>query len=219
MTTSTQSSQFSWAAGGFNGDSDTNNTIGNLPFDRIQTTYMVDADLRNTFSADNIDSETITIDGDNGTGVLVNTNTSRVRHSITGATIYHDTTVTGTTGATFIRPTTVSTLDTDSRTFIDSHSWSFAPTTQYRTWVYTSSTAFAESDLGTLSNDTGYSLAHFHQGTSSSGWRNQDPYTFTNNTGSAVNGIIVAPSSVDPCLLYTSPSPRDRTRSRMPSSA
>ena len=24
---------------------------------------------------------------------------------------------------------------------------------------------------------------------------------------------------VDPCLLYTSPSPRDRTRSRMPSSA
>ena len=26
-------------------------------------------------------------------------------------------------------------------------------------------------------------------------------------------------SSVDACLLYTSPSPRDRTRSRMPSSA
>ena len=24
---------------------------------------------------------------------------------------------------------------------------------------------------------------------------------------------------LDPCLLYTSPSPRDRTRSRMPSSA
>ena len=24
---------------------------------------------------------------------------------------------------------------------------------------------------------------------------------------------------IDPCLLYTSPSPRDRTRSRMPSSA
>ena len=28
-----------------------------------------------------------------------------------------------------------------------------------------------------------------------------------------------APRSSDPCLLYTSPSPRDRTRSRMPSSA
>ena len=26
-------------------------------------------------------------------------------------------------------------------------------------------------------------------------------------------------NTVDPCLLYTSPSPRDRTRSRMPSSA
>ena len=27
------------------------------------------------------------------------------------------------------------------------------------------------------------------------------------------------PLCIDPCLLYTSPSPRDRTRSRMPSSA
>ena len=27
------------------------------------------------------------------------------------------------------------------------------------------------------------------------------------------------PIDIDPCLLYTSPSPRDRTRSRMPSSA
>ena len=27
------------------------------------------------------------------------------------------------------------------------------------------------------------------------------------------------PINLDPCLLYTSPSPRDRTRSRMPSSA
>ena len=29
----------------------------------------------------------------------------------------------------------------------------------------------------------------------------------------------LAATSEDPCLLYTSPSPRDRTRSRMPSSA
>ena len=29
--------------------------------------------------------------------------------------------------------------------------------------------------------------------------------------------LIIAPNN--PCLLYTSPSPRDRTRSRMPSSA
>ena len=33
----------------------------------------------------------------------------------------------------------------------------------------------------------------------------------------AVGAIIDAPPQ--PCLLYTSPSPRDRTRSRMPSSA
>ena len=29
----------------------------------------------------------------------------------------------------------------------------------------------------------------------------------------------IAMTHPDPCLLYTSPSPRDRTRSRMPSSA
>ena len=32
------------------------------------------------------------------------------------------------------------------------------------------------------------------------------------------SGLIVCPINND-CLLYTSPSPRDRTRSRMPSSA
>ena len=39
--------------------------------------------------------------------------------------------------------------------------------------------------------------------------------------GSAMNnlaGCVVSPD-VNTCLLYTSPSPRDRTRSRMPSSA
>ena len=36
---------------------------------------------------------------------------------------------------------------------------------------------------------------------------------FTKQTGIKVNLEVV------PCLLYTSPSPRDRTRSRMPSSA
>jgi len=35
--------------------------------------------------------------------------------------------------------------------------------------------------------------------------------------GPAARGLAVAPP--DLCLLYTSPSPRDRTRSRMPSSA
>ena len=32
-------------------------------------------------------------------------------------------------------------------------------------------------------------------------------------------GKLVMPGLINACLLYTSPSPRDRTRSRMPSSA
>ena len=52
-------------------------------------------------------------------------------------------------------------------------------------------------------------------------------------TGRAVGGFVGGPAgaeagaklgreftkTIDTCLLYTSPSPRDRTRSRMPSSA
>ena len=34
-----------------------------------------------------------------------------------------------------------------------------------------------------------------------------------------IEGIKIKSENFDHCLLYTSPSPRDRTRSRMPSSA
>ena len=37
--------------------------------------------------------------------------------------------------------------------------------------------------------------------------------------GGANNGRSYAADLTDPCLLYTSPSPRDRSLSRMPSSA
>ena len=37
--------------------------------------------------------------------------------------------------------------------------------------------------------------------------------------GFAINGVNLTKLQSYPCLLYTSPSPRDRTRSRMPSSA
>ena len=37
--------------------------------------------------------------------------------------------------------------------------------------------------------------------------------------GLGVHAMAVVPPWEDTCLLYTSPSPRDRTRSRMPSSA
>ena len=41
------------------------------------------------------------------------------------------------------------------------------------------------------------------------------------STGAIISGPIPLPTkrTVYTCLLYTSPSPRDRTRSRMPSSA
>ena len=37
--------------------------------------------------------------------------------------------------------------------------------------------------------------------------------------GSVSHGLFRIPGYIKACLLYTSPSPRDRTRSRMPSSA
>ena len=37
--------------------------------------------------------------------------------------------------------------------------------------------------------------------------------------GTSVNDVTLLPKQCKHCLLYTSPSPRDRTRSRMPSSA
>ena len=47
-----------------------------------------------------------------------------------------------------------------------------------------------------------------------------NPCLFCNSKASGIaheNNLAYA--SYDTCLLYTSPSPRDRTRSRMPSSA
>ena len=53
------------------------------------------------------------------------------------------------------------------------------------------------SSLGYLLKSTGYKITI----------QKLDPY------------LNVDPGTMNPCLLYTSPSPRDRTRSRMPSSA
>ena len=39
------------------------------------------------------------------------------------------------------------------------------------------------------------------------------------DTDTQVGAVIVKDGNIISCLLYTSPSPRDRTRSRMPSSA
>ena len=44
------------------------------------------------------------------------------------------------------------------------------------------------------------------------------PFTVTDSNGGMINPTVTI-QPVNPCLLYTSPSPRDRTRSRMPSSA
>ena len=46
-------------------------------------------------------------------------------------------------------------------------------------------------------------------------------YGFCEDTGEeiGIERLLIRPTSLYTCLLYTSPSPRDRTRSRMPSSA
>ena len=41
---------------------------------------------------------------------------------------------------------------------------------------------------------------------------------YTTESGGRQNGFAIEPE-INPCLLYTSPSPRDMTGSRMPSSA
>ena len=43
--------------------------------------------------------------------------------------------------------------------------------------------------------------------------------TPTANDSTEINYCLISKEKLHPCLLYTSPSPRDRTRSRMPSSA
>ena len=43
--------------------------------------------------------------------------------------------------------------------------------------------------------------------------------TVTDPSGAVMPGVKITVTNTDTCLLYTSPSPRDRTRSRMPSSA
>ena len=41
----------------------------------------------------------------------------------------------------------------------------------------------------------------------------------TNNPGTNIKGLVLDDDSLNTCLLYTSPSPRDGLLSRMPSSA
>ena len=46
-----------------------------------------------------------------------------------------------------------------------------------------------------------------------------DSLLMLQHRGQDAAGMVVCDSEGNLCLLYTSPSPRDRTRSRMPSSA
>ena len=52
-------------------------------------------------------------------------------------------------------------------------------------------------------------------------WQGEGPVFETPQDVERVLGLILALNAriIESCLLYTSPSPRDRTRSRMPSSA
>ena len=47
----------------------------------------------------------------------------------------------------------------------------------------------------------------------------KNPIDLTVEESATLVGMVNKPTRYNPCLLYTSPSPRDRTRSRMPSSA
>ena len=49
--------------------------------------------------------------------------------------------------------------------------------------------------------------------------KDKDNHGDTNSDSDDDNEVITSSTNDDDCLLYTSPSPRDRTRSRMPSSA
>ena len=49
-------------------------------------------------------------------------------------------------------------------------------------------------------------------------WRKENP-DWDKDWSQGTGGTVSSTGDVYSCLLYTSPSPRDRTRSRMPSSA
>ena len=65
---------------------------------------------------------------------------------------------------------------------------------------------FSQADSGTDADK----IRHFAQAVESAGFDHLMAYDHV--LGAAIDRL-------DGCLLYTSPSPRDRTRSRMPSSA
>ena len=69
------------------------------------------------------------------------------------------------------------------------------------------------SDVITIKRKTAFAIEHF-------GANLDSPHTKVRGklVDPEVLGIVFCPLD-SPCLLYTSPSPRDRTRSRMPSSA
>ena len=79
---------------------------------------------------------------------------------------------------------------------------------------------------GTLEADAvtvnGSSLASVIQGTTVNSATTGTNVVITDNENTSETNAIVFVANADldgNCLLYTSPSPRDRTRSRMPSSA
>ena len=50
-------------------------------------------------------------------------------------------------------------------------------------------------------------------------WDTEDVHIFRPLAFTTASVVKIATEPLNPCLLYTSPSPRDRQKSRMPSSA
>ena len=72
---------------------------------------------------------------------------------------------------------------------------------------------------GTISNTTGTTLGDNVKNVGQVVMTQSSDVALTHATTTATALGIIIPANSQICLLYTSPSPRDRTRSRMPSSA
>ena len=64
--------------------------------------------------------------------------------------------------------------------------------------------------MQSITAHNGVPIPHFMYGTA---WKKEDTSRYVQMA------VQAGFRAIDTCLLYTSPSPRDRTRSRMPSSA
>ena len=84
--------------------------------------------------------------------------------------------------------------------------------TSFQQWTNDSESDFQIS-YGGLTNEDRAEFSSGRENANIVVWRDEE-WPYASRTAFAITSVTFSP-----CLLYTSPSPRDRTRSRMPSSA